>query len=407
MPIIEGIRVKNYGVLKDITLGYVLLSNTAMKPLTPIVSVIGKNGTGKSTLFDAFGFVADCLKFGVEQACYENSRRGFQSIRSKDCGGAVEFEITYRENHSSRPITYNLAIDIDRYNRPYIQHECLRQRRAGEKYGNSYSFLNITEGKGNAWAGQTLENVEDSKATPVNLSDLNMPAITTLGALKEHPRITKFRNFIQGWYLCYFTPSEARDLPLSGPQKHLNKTGSNLSNVIQYMEQLKGPKQVQSILKSIAEKIPGITNIYTKRTDDGRLLLCFEERGFGTPHYVQKMSDGTIKLVAYMVLMEEPDIASLICLEEPENGLYHNLLMILAGELRNKVVESRGKNQMFVTTHSPYFVNALSPEEVWILEKAPDGFSKITRASDLSLINNLAKEIPLGDLWYSNYLDIG
>ena len=404
MPVIEGIRIKNYGVLKDITLGYVL-SNTNIRPLTSLVTVIGKNGTGKSTLFDAFGFVADCFKLGVEQACYENGRRGYQSIKSKDSIGPIEFEITYRENQNSRPITYNLAIELDKSGRPYIQYERLRQRRQGEKYGNSYSFLNITNGNGKVWAGNTLEDTEDSKDTPVHLSFLDMPAITTLGALKEHPRITKFRNFIQGWYLCYFTPSEARDLPMSGPQKHINKTGSNLSNVIQYMEQAKGRKHVQNILDSIAQKIPGISNIYTKRTDDGRLLLCFQEKGFDTPHYVQKMSDGTIKLVAYMILLEDPEIAPLICMEEPENGLYHNLLTILASELRNKVAESKGKNQMFITTHSPFFVNALSPDEVWILEKQNTGFSTISRASDMPLIQNLAKEIPLGDLWYSEYFE--
>lgn len=404
MPIIEGIRIKNYGVLKDVTFGYVL-SNTTGRPLTSLVTIIGKNGTGKSTFFDAMGFVADCLRLGVEQSCYENGRRGFVSLKSKDAEGPIEFEITYRENQNSRPITYNLAIGNDRFEHPYIEYERLRQRRAGEKYGNSYSFLNIKNGKGEAWAGEMLEGVEDAKSTPVNLSDLNMPAITTLGALKEHPRITKFRNFIQGWYLSYFSPSEARDLPLAGPQKHLNKTGSNLSNVIQYMEQLRGKRQMQVILDSISKKIPGISNIYTKKMDDGRLLLCFKEKGFETPHYVQKMSDGTIKLVAYLVMLEDSEMAPLICLEEPENGLYHNLLTILATELRKKVIETKSKNQMFVTTHSPFFVNALSPNEVWILEKQQDGFSTVTRASELPYVENLAKELPLGDLWYSEYLE--
>lgn len=82
MPIIEGIRIKNYGVLKDVTFGYVL-SNTSGKPLTSLVTIIGKNGTGKSTFFDAMGFVADCLRLGVEQSCYENGRRGFRSLSLK------------------------------------------------------------------------------------------------------------------------------------------------------------------------------------------------------------------------------------------------------------------------------------------------------------------------------------
>lgn len=404
MPTIEGFSVKNYGVLKEVTMGRVI-SDKSQKPLTQLVTIIGKNGTGKSTLIDAFGFLADCLKAGVEEACYSNERRGYQSLLSKGSNGPIEFEITYREINNSRPITYNLVIAADNIGRPYIQHERLRQRRKGEKRGWPYSFLNITDGRGNAWAGDMLEGDEGATTTPIQLSDLNMPAITTLGALKEHPRITQFRNFIQGWYLCYFIPNAARDLPLAGPQKHLNKTGSNLSNVLQYMEQIKGKKHMQAILDGITKRVPGIKNIYTQRTADNRLLLCFDEKGFLEPHFVQKMSDGTIKLVAYLVLLEDPELAPLVCVEEPENGLYHNLLTVFAKELKEKVDSTKSKSQIFITTHSPYFVNALSPEEVWVLEKDNSGFSMIRRASDMELVKNLAKEIPLGDLWYSNYLE--
>jgi hypothetical protein len=61
---------------------------------------------------------------------------------------------------------------------------------------------------------------------------------------------------------------------------------------------------------------------------------------------------------------------------------------------------------VFITTHQPYFVDALSPEEVWVLEKGEDGFSTIRRVSENPLIKNLvAEEFPLGGLWYSDYLD--
>ena len=67
MSNIEGLRVRNYKVLRDITLGK-LWNLQDTDPLTPLTAVIGKNGVGKSTIFDAFGFLADCLKNGVEEA---------------------------------------------------------------------------------------------------------------------------------------------------------------------------------------------------------------------------------------------------------------------------------------------------------------------------------------------------
>ena len=94
------------------------------------------------------------------------------------------------------------------------------------------------------------------------------------------------------------------------------------------------------------------------------------------------------------------------CIEEPENGLYHKLLEVLAREFREHASGRKGGTQIFVTTHQPYLVDALDPREVWILEKGEDGFSTIRRASEDPLVNALVEEgLPLGGLWSSNYLD--
>ncbi len=240
---------------------------------------------------------------------------------------------------------------------------------------------------------------------PVELTDNRKLGIATLGALKEHPRITRFRNFIQSWYLSYFTPDAARSLPQAGPQKHLNIHGDNLGNVVQFMER-EHRKEFERILQRIATKIPGIHSIDTKRTEDGRLLLRFNDSAFRDPFLAQQMSDGTLKLFAYMLLLEDPEPAPFICIEEPENGLYHKLLESLAEDLRAHANGKGAAPQIFVTTHQPYFVNALAPEEVWILEKSPEGFSTIRRAADDPTVKGLVEEgVPLGSLWYSDYLD--
>ncbi|GCL45975.1 AAA family ATPase [Microcystis aeruginosa] len=424
---IEGLRIKNYRALKDITLGK--LWNTQNRDsLTPMTAVIGKNGVGKSTLFDAFGFLSDCLKGGVEEACDARGRGGFDRLRSQGQEGSIEFQIYYKEDYNSRPITYELAIDLDTDNRPYVKKERLRQRRKGQKTGWPFSFLLLDEGKGIVWKGEEegkqveegqdhfdllklIEKIqreadEESKETElVELNDKRKLGIATLGSLKQHPRISLFRRFIEGWYLSYFTPDAARSLPLAGPQKHLNIHGDNLGNVVQFMEREHSNK-FQNILNSISRKIPGIEKISTEKSPDNRLLLKFNDRGFQDPFYVQQMSDGTLKVFAYLLLLEDPSPPPFICIEEPENGLYHKLLETLAQEFRKHATGQRGRSQIFITTHQPYFVDALQPEEVWILEKGDDGFSRIKRASDNPLIKNLVSEgLPLGSLWYSDYLD--
>ncbi len=428
MAKIEGFRVKNFRALKDVTLGR-LWNEQKSEPLSPMTAVIGKNGVGKSTLFDAFGFLADCLKSGVEEACDARGRGGFNRIKSKGQSGPIEFEVYYKEDGNARPITYELAIDLDDTDRPFVLRERLRQRRKNQKRGWPFSFLMLERGKGLVWKGdqgghqvdetrkvvdiqQLIESFgfprgdEESKETEVvELEDLRKLGIATLGSLKQHPRISAFRRFIEGWYLSYFTPDAARSLPLAGPQRHLSIHGDNIGNVVQFMER-EHPERFKAILGRIATKIPGVSKIDTERTNDGRLLLRFNDKGFSDPFYAQQMSDGTLKTFAYLLLLEDPNPPPFLCIEEPENGLYHKLLEALAAEFREHATGLKGGSQIFVTTHQPYFVNALAPDEVWILEKGADGFSVIRRVSQIDVVRNMVEEgLPLGGLWYSDYMD--
>ena len=417
MPKIEGFRVKNFKSLRDVTLGC-LWNEPKGKPLTPMTAVIGKNGVGKSALFDAFGFLADALKSGVEKACDTRGSGGFERIRTQGETDPIEFELHYREKENKPSFVYKMNIDINEKKQPYVLHEHMFEINK-----NTYrTFLAMTEGKGFVWKenltadegfdlGKLIlslrkqENYEDENAEWVALEDNRKLGIATLGNLKEHPRISAFRQFVEGWYLSYFSPDAARSLPMAGPQKHLNTHGDNLGNVVQFMER-EYPERFQAILKNIAGKIPGVDQIDTEKTSDGRLLLRFNDKGFQDPFYAQQMSDGTLKVFAYLLLLEDPSPPPFLCIEEPENGLYHKLLETLADEFRIHASERRGGSQVFVTTHQPYLVDALEPNEVWILEKSPNGFSKIRRASDDPLVNNMvAERLPLGGLWYSDYLD--
>lgn len=428
MARIEGIRIRNYRVLKDVTLGK-LWNTQHLQPLTPMTTVIGKNGVGKSSLFDAFGFLADCLKLGVEEACDSRGRGGFERLRSQGVQSPIEFELYYREEAHTRPITYELAINTDGSGRPYVLSERLRQRRRGQRHGWPFSFLMLNNGKGVVWKGEAqgqqveedddgediehfldllinqLSNEEGTETEIIELEDKRKLGIATLGALKQHPRISSFRHFIEGWYLSYFKPEFARIPPLSGPQKHLNVHGDNLGNVVQFMER-EHPDNFKNVLRNIAGKIPGIGEINTERSPDGRLLIRFNDKEFNNPFYAQQVSDGTLKIFAYLLMLEDPEPAPFICIEEPENGLYHKLLEVLAGEFRRHASGTKKASQILVTTHQPYFVDALSPDETWTLEKGEDGFATVSRASSDKVVGALVDEgLPLGGLWYSDYLD--
>ena len=204
------------------------------------------------------------------------------------------------------------------------------------------------------------EDEESAEREFIELQDKRKLGIATFGALKQHPRISSFRQFIEGWYLSYFTPDAARSLPLAGPQRHLNVHGDNVGNVVQFMER-EYPDRFERILDAIARKVPGIDQIDTERTADGRLLLRFNDRGFDDPFYAQQMSDGTLKVFAYLLMLEDPQPPPFICIEEPENGLYHKLLEVLAEEFRSHATRRRNASQVLCHYASTLFCQCTYP----------------------------------------------
>ena len=404
MAILEGLQIQNFRALRNVTLGQTF--DNRNPPLPRLMSIIGANGTGKSSLLDALGFLGDCLQEGVESACDKPHRGGFDALRTRGVKEPIKFEIRYRQNKEARPISYSLHVDADKHGRVIVVYERLRQRRSGEGRGQPYSFLEISNGQGTVWAGESTKDAEGSRRDEIRMSDRQVLGISTLGTLVDHPRIAAFRDFLSGWYLSYFVPQLARRQPLAGADPHLDRTGENLARYVQFVAR-ENPDGFQQMLDRIAPKIPGILSIKPVIAPDKRLLLSFKASGYSDPFFQQDMSDGTLKMLAYLLLMEDPSPAPLIGIEEPENGLHHQLLSSLATEFKEFARKSRGP-QVLITTHAPNLVDALTPEEVWILDKGADGFSTLNLAADIKGVRALfAEGIPMGSLWFSKHFGIG
>jgi predicted ATPase len=400
MLIIEGIRIKNFRVLKDVTLGRTKKQSTN-SPLTPIIAVIGKNGSGKSTLFDAFVFLKECFSVGVEAACNHKNRGGVERLISSGCNAPICFELTYQNSADEMHFSYELVIDLDQSGRPVIIEEKLIQSLEPDMH---CVLLHFQNSKGIVWADNKNDQTKEPAHLQLELTDNNRPAVSVFGSLKDYPQLTHLKQYIQNWYITDFSMDAARSILKAGPQKQLSDQGDNIANVVQFMER-EHKARFHNIIKTISDKIPGIEKIKTKTTDDGRLLLCFNDKGFSDSFLANQMSNGTLKMFAYLLLLELPNPPQFICIEEPENGLYHKLLEILAAEFRH-AMQTKKIAQIFITTHQPYFVDGLSPEETWLLEKGSDGFSTIQRASDNKIVKAMVDEgLPLGGLWYSDYMD--
>lgn len=379
---IQKLRIQNYRVLRDIT----------FDNLTPLTVLFGPNGSGKSTVFDVFAFLHEAFSTNLRRAW--DARNRISEIRSRGADGPVEFELQYRPTSTSRLITYGLKID-ERAGQPVIVDEMLRWTRSPAQ-GRPTEILRFSHGEGWVYdeqAGRVSEQLESA----------DLLAVSSLGQLSRYPQVAALRRFITGWYLSYLNIDQSRSQPVAGPQEKLSATGDNLANVLQYLSETHEDR-LGDIFKVLRERVPSLERIDSEQMPDGRLLLRLKDRPFDDPVLAQFTSDGTLKLLAYLTVLYDPTPNSIVGIEEPENQLHPKILYPLAEEARRAAARS----QMLVTTHSPYFADALSPRELWVLYRGDDGFTRTSRASEIPRVSEM-KEAggSLGDLWMEGYFGVG
>ena len=387
VPRIEYLRVKNYRALRDLEL----------RNLMPLTVFLGPNGSGKSTIFDVFAFLSECLSKGLRQAV--DTRNRFKELRTKGSSGPIEIELQYKEGKTRPLITYHISIDDNGISGPYVAEEWLQWRRG--KQGKPFRFLDFKNGRGKVISGNKPSEKDDRISERLSSSDVL--AVNALGQLAKNPRVGALREFITGWHMSYLTTESTRGISDAGPQERLSATGHNLPNVIQHLKEMH-PDRLDKIFKVLSERVPQLEKVESKLLEDGRLLLQIKDAPFDQPILARFASDGTLKMLAYLILLYDPEPPKLIGIEEPENQLHPRLLPELVEECRM----ATERTQMMVTTHSPFFVNGLKPDELWVLYRDHNGYTKAKRAADMSGIIELMEEGgKLGYLWMEGHFDVG
>ncbi|MBI3448657.1 MAG: AAA family ATPase [Acidobacteria bacterium] len=382
---IEYLRVKNFRALHEVE----------FRDLTPLTVLLGPNGSGKSTVFDVFAFLAECFELGLRRAWDKRGRA--KEIKSRGGDGALSIEIKYKEPDYPL-ITYHLAVE-ETGGGPVVVEEWLQWRRG--QHGKPFRFLDYRHGQGRAVSGELPD--EEARRVEVPLKSADLLAVNALGQFAEHPRVAALRDFITGWYVSYLSADSARGQPEAGPQERLSKSGDNLANVIQYLSE-QHPKQLDRIFEVLRRRVPRIERVLAEAMPDGRLLLQIKDAPFAHPVLARFASDGTLKMLAYLVLLHDPMPPPFIGIEEPENFLHPRLLPDLAEECR----AASERTQLLVTTHSPFFLNGLHPSEVRVLWRDEQGYSQTQRAADLQGVAEFVENgALLGHLWMEGQLGVG
>jgi len=391
---IEQIRVKNFKLYKD-------LQVTDLQRLNVF---LGANGSGKTTFFKIFSFLSTCLRENVTVAV--NREGGFKEVITRNSDpekDLIEFEIKFRnfeDGEKSSLATYELKIGFNR-GKIFVDREILKYRR-GIK-GKPWHFLDYSRGVGSA-----IKNEQDYEQKPWNAQEKreeqplgaeDVLALKGLGQFKHYKTIKSFRILLEQWLVSNLQNEEMRKISDVGADQQLSTSGNNLAQVTSYIYEYH-PEIFQIILTKMKKRVPGIDKVDVTINEAGQILLKFGDNSFSNPFISKYTSDGTIKMFAYLVLLHDPSPRPLLCIEEPENYLYPTLLRELAEELREYA--QRG-GQVFVSTHSPDFVNALTIKELFLVKKEK-GVSTISAAkNDPDIFELYENGCELGWLWQHEY----
>lgn len=388
---IETIKIKNFKSLKEVEL----------RDLPQYCVFLGRNGVGKTTLFKVFAFIKNCLESNVRSALeLEGGLNGFKEVITRGANPekeTIDLEIQFRMEIASkqRLVTYLLQIGLSRTSQPIVKREILRYKRG--RSGKPFHFLDFSSGIGYAIANEEDFDKPDEELERENekLATEDTLAIKGLGQFERFKAAKAFRELLEQWHVSDFHIGDARGGKKDSGSIHLSASGDNLPAVARHLYE-QHPERFDLIKQKMRDRVPGVEDIEVKVMDDGRLIIRYKDGAFIDPFFDKNVSDGTIKMFAYLILLHDPLPHLILCVEEPENQLYPELMSVLAEEFQEYANQG---GQVFVSTHSPQFLNAVELPQLYVIEKV-DGVSQVYRASkDPLLSEQVEAGWKLGTLW--------
>lgn len=391
--VIEEINIRNFKALKSI----------GLKNLPALAVFVGRNGVGKTTLFRVLAFLKNCLSSNVRVALQtEGGFNGFKEVitRGVDQSDSIVVELKFRLSiaEKNRLVTYRLELALED-GIPLVRREILRYKRAA--FGAPFHFIDFSRGQGAAVSNEEDFNKPDAELTrELQAVDPEVLAISSLGQLERFKAARAFRDLIENWHISDLHINDARGRKILEQGHHLSTSGDNLPSVALHLRD-RHPEVFSQVLEKMRQRVPGISDIEARTGEDGSLLIRYADGAFKDPFLDFNVSDGTIKMFAYLLLLHDPAPHKILCVEEPENQLYPRLMGILAEEFEEY---ARRGGQVFVSTHSPQFLNAIPLESLYFIEKVGGVSTILPFTADPLISEQLRAGSKAGYLWEQGML---
>ena len=392
---ILGIEIENFDVFDKDKAGILIDdfiadkdAGTGLNALRGLNALIGRNSTGKTSFMGCMAFLKDTINQGCAVASITYGRPGFANMTldiTRPSVFRVFFKLEDVKTGKPKYIQYELSIASNRFKSPVIDSEKVILVNYKEGAREALTILDVKQGNGK------IINLEESdKASDIGVEDEHLTALSLYG------KITGYRDFvllykeISQWFFCSFSSEEQSSYYYEGGapggHKHLNSTGSNVVNVLEYIK-MENEEEYERIVNEIKDKIPTM-----KRKKNLPLAL----------------KESPDKLFLYLLLLRDKRPRSTIFIETPDKDLYHDMVDVLSDEMREYTMHNHYCQIMF-STHNPYIIETLSPKEIWIFERSfekDEGDITIRCAGADPLVMEMFHQgVGMGAIWYGGHLD--
>ena len=401
-PLIEGFWIRNYKALRQIAVGSSFQQSVVMDfaedlvpyELTPLTLFVGDSGTGKSTILDAFVFLADCINYGVHHAL--SNRGGFKSVYHFGSTGPISIGVVYRPCAESRTLTYILNIDLNRRTHvPFVETEAIiyRDQQPGSQpkpvllFQNGEKQTRLVQ----PWVGANGSDISEVKRT--NNQHLGL---TALARFEDLPDIPILKHYLCNFFVSSYVSSNASNLSPpefksqavrsqigdSGSAPHGGKSPSsgNLALDLKRVKE-KHSAEFDDILNVIATRLSGIEKINYFANETGRSILSFNRPGHEDVIYPTQLGEGTLRLLSHLLSLEDPIPTPLMGLEEPASFMGQSQIMAFVQFIQHHIRELGG-TQFFATTNNNVLIDQMDPGDVWFLMRDDSGSIQTTRGID-------------------------
>jgi len=402
---IFGVEITNFDVFDCDKAGLLIeesiearrAGDKSKNKLRNLNALIGRNDTGKTSFMQCLSFLKDCVTTNVADASIKGERQGFSNmVPDKDNPAIfkVFFKLKDKKTNLPKYIQYELELAAGKFGSPYVKSErvLLSERFDNEETQKPdfrvKTILDMNEGAGTIVFDTSSENGKGE----TQVEDEHLTALSVYGRLSAYRDLCDLFGEISDWFFCRFSSSgisnDYIDGKAPGGHKHLNSTGSNVSNVLEYMKQT-DEEEFERIVTEIKNSIP---NMKKKK------------------NLPKDLSDSPNKLFLYLLLLRDKRPHSTIFIETPDKDLYHDMVDVLADEMRDFGMRNR-YCQIIFSTHNPYIIENMSPKEIWVFSRTFDeenGDITIRCAGDNPLVNEMfAQGVGMGAIWYAGHLDSG